>query len=70
MTDYPDTWRKPPFIRNSVLRRGLWVAISAYVVFTMATLPIDWDRVAAGMGRAAKIFGGAFPPPALPAPIC
>ena len=41
MTDYPDTWRKPPFIRNSVLRRGLWVAILAYVIFTMATLPID-----------------------------
>lgn len=62
MTDFPDTWRKPPFIRNTLLRRGLWIAILAYVVFTMATLPIDWDRVSAGMGRAARIFSGAFPP--------
>lgn len=62
MTPTRDHWKKPPFIKNAVLRNGLYLALIVYVVFTLATLPIDWDRVSAGMGRAAKIFGGAFPP--------
>jgi len=33
-----------------------------YVVTTFATLPIDWDRIAQGLSRAGRIFGGAFPP--------
>jgi phosphonate transport system permease protein len=59
---HPDTWRKPPRIANPVLRWGLTLAIAVYVVWALATLPFDWARVAQGMERAARIFGGAFPP--------
>lgn len=62
MTTQPDTWRKPPFIANPVLRYGLYIVTAVYVVFTLATLPIDWDRVSDGMTRAQRIFSGAFPP--------
>ncbi|NIY73647.1 phosphonate ABC transporter, permease protein PhnE [Marivivens donghaensis] len=62
MSTQPDTWRKPPFIANPVLRYGLYIVTAVYVVFTLATLPIDWDRVSDGMTRAQRIFSGAFPP--------
>ncbi|MEY8799223.1 phosphonate ABC transporter, permease protein PhnE [Leisingera sp. XS_AS12] len=62
MSTAKDTWRKPPFIANPLLRYGLMIAVAVYFVVTLATLPIDWDRVADGMTRAQRIFSGAFPP--------
>ncbi|MCD9146255.1 phosphonate ABC transporter, permease protein PhnE [Pseudophaeobacter flagellatus] len=62
MSGAKDCWRKPPFIANPVLRYGLYGAVLIYFVATLATLPIDWDRVADGMTRAQRIFNGAFPP--------
>jgi phosphonate transport system permease protein len=61
-TTSPDTWRKPPAIANPVLRYGLMLAILVYVVWALGTLPFDWARVSDGLGRAGRIFGGAFPP--------
>ncbi len=49
-------------IRNPVLRWTLWLAVAAYVIGTVATLPVNWPRVSEGLSRAAQIFGGAFPP--------
>ncbi|XYK79723.1 MAG: phosphonate ABC transporter, permease protein PhnE [Labrenzia sp.] len=57
-----DTWQKPPFIENKLMRYGLYVAVFGYLGITIATLPVDWQRVAEGMERAGRIFGGAFPP--------
>ncbi|MEM9630779.1 MAG: phosphonate ABC transporter, permease protein PhnE [Pseudomonadota bacterium] len=62
MSTARDHWRKQPFIPNPVLRYGLYAAIAFYVILTLATLPIDWDRVMQGLSRAGRIFGGAFPP--------
>lgn len=62
MNSHPDTWRKPPFIANPVLRYGLLAAAVIYFVATLITLPIDWERVSDGLGRAQRIFSGAFPP--------
>ncbi|MBY6136831.1 phosphonate ABC transporter, permease protein PhnE [Nocardioides marinus] len=62
MSTAKDTWRKAPFIANPLLRYGLMIAVAVYFVVTLATLPIDWDRVADGMTRAQRIFSGAFPP--------
>ncbi|MDG5499529.1 phosphonate ABC transporter, permease protein PhnE [Marinobacter sp. BGYM27] len=55
-------WRKPPFIRNPIVRWVMLVACVGYAVWALYTLPFDWDRVAQGMERAARIFSGAFPP--------
>lgn len=59
---WPERWRKPPLIANPLLRYGIFVAAAAYAVWALATLPIDWGRVSEGATRAARIFGGAFPP--------
>ncbi|CUH98341.1 phosphonate ABC transporter, permease protein PhnE [Leisingera aquaemixtae] len=57
-----DTWRKPPFIASPALRYGLYAVAAVYFVVTLATLPIDWERVSDGLTRAQRIFSGAFPP--------
>lgn len=62
MSDYPDTWRRPPFIANPVIRWAFVVGVLVYFVWVVATIPIDWARVVAGLERAKRIFGGAFPP--------
>ncbi|MDF2096271.1 phosphonate ABC transporter, permease protein PhnE [Aquibaculum arenosum] len=62
MSDYPETWRKPPMIANPLLRYGLALAILVYVVWAISMLPIDWARVSEGITRAQRIFSGAFPP--------
>jgi phosphonate transport system permease protein len=62
MTTAPDTWRRPTLISNPILRWAVWLAVAAYVIGTLSTLPIDWDRVSQGVVRAGRIFGGAFPP--------
>jgi phosphonate transport system permease protein len=61
-TTTPDSWRKPPAIANPVLRYSLMLAILVYIVWALGTLPFDWARVIDGLGRAGRIFGGAFPP--------
>ena len=62
MSAIKDTWRKPPFISNPLVRYGFYAAVAIYFVVTLATLPIDWARVSDGMTRAQRIFSGAFPP--------
>ncbi|KQI68840.1 phosphonate ABC transporter permease [Loktanella sp. 3ANDIMAR09] len=58
----PTTWRKPPFIASPVLRWAFYIALAAYLIGTIATLPIDWERASEGLTRAGRIFSGAFPP--------
>ncbi|WP_299839192.1 phosphonate ABC transporter, permease protein PhnE [uncultured Jannaschia sp.] len=59
---HPDTWQRSPFISNPVLRWAVYLGVIVYVGWTLVTLPIDWGRVAEGLVRAQRIFGGAFPP--------
>ncbi|SDY33985.1 phosphonate ABC transporter, permease protein PhnE [Citreimonas salinaria] len=62
MSRHPDTWSRPPFIANPWLRWATYLGAAIYVVWVVTTIPIDWERVAAGVERAGRIFGGAFPP--------
>jgi len=62
MSDHPDTWSRPPFIANPWLRWATYIGLAVYVVWVVATIPIDWGRVVEGVERAGRIFGGAFPP--------
>lgn len=56
------TWRKPPFIANPVVRYGLMVVALLYLVWAFGSLPFNWERISEGLPRAARIFGGGFPP--------
>ncbi len=62
MSTVQDHWQKPPFIENKLLRYGLYIVVFGYLSVTLVTLPVNWQRVAEGMERASRIFGGAFPP--------
>ncbi|WP_099867550.1 phosphonate ABC transporter, permease protein PhnE [Pararhizobium haloflavum] len=62
MTTARDTWHKPPFIANPVIRYTVWAAILVYFGWAIGTLPFDWGRAAEGLERAQRIFSGAFPP--------
>lgn len=61
-TTAPDHWRKPSAIPNPVLRYGLAGVVIFYFIWALSTLPFNWQRISDGLGRAARIFGGAFPP--------
>lgn len=62
MPDSIQHWRKPPTIKSPFVRWGIYAAIALYLGITIPTLPINWTRVAEGIGRASQIFNGAFPP--------
>jgi phosphonate transport system permease protein len=62
VSEVRDTWVRPPFIANPLLRWAVYIGAAVYVVWTVSALPIDWQRVVEGWARAGRIFGGAFPP--------
>ncbi|KAF0677457.1 phosphonate ABC transporter, permease protein PhnE [Profundibacterium mesophilum] len=62
MSGHPESWSRPPFIANPWLRWATYLGAAVYVLWIITTIPIDWTRVVEGMDRAARIFGGAFPP--------
>jgi phosphonate transport system permease protein len=62
VSGHRDTWHRPPFIKNRAVRWAVTLGLAAYVIWTIGSLPIDWQRVADGLVRAQRIFGGAFPP--------
>lgn len=58
----PYRWRRPPFIRNPLLRYGIWIVILVYLYWAITTIPFNLPRILEGFPRAARIFGGGFPP--------
>ena len=59
---YPTYWRRPPIIQNARLRWLIALCAAVYLAVAFGTLDIDWQRVADGGPRAARFFGGFFPP--------
>ena len=55
-------WKKPAFIESKAARYSLFAAILFYLTWAVFSLPFDWDRISEGLPRAARIFGGGFPP--------
>lgn len=61
-TQYPSTWKKPPFIENRMLRWCLWFGLAIYLALAFGTLDVNWDRVAEGIPRGTKFIAAFFPP--------
>ncbi len=55
-------WKKPPFVKNNLLRWSLWLGFGIYLAIAFGTLDVNWDRVADGIPRGAKFVSGFFPP--------
>lgn len=56
------TWRRPALIRNARLRWLITLGVGIYLATALGNLNIDWGRVADGLPRAQRFFGGFFPP--------
>lgn len=55
-------WQRPQFFSNPLVRWAIPILGTAYVIWAISTLSINWTRVMEGLPRAARIFGGAWPP--------
>lgn len=62
LADYPSTWRRPGLISNPLIHRGVTGLVVLYVLWSIGSLEIDWQRTAQGMDRAATLLGRMFPP--------
>lgn len=58
----PTTWRPPKLIANPVYRYGLIALAIAYLIWSLATLEIDWGRIGQGLPRAQDMFARMVPP--------
>jgi phosphonate transport system permease protein len=58
----PRTWKRPPFIENSLLRWGLITGGALFLVVAIGTMDVNWARVAAGLPRAERFVASFFPP--------
>jgi phosphonate transport system permease protein len=55
-------WRPKPAIRNPLLRYGLVIGSTAYLVAAFATIDVNWNRVTMGLERARVLFAGFLQP--------
>lgn len=55
-------WRKPPLIRSAVLRYGLAAFAVIYVVLAVASIEVNWSRVAEGLSRGWAFIAAFFTP--------
>lgn len=60
--DQPSHWSPPPLIANAWLRRGLIAGTVVYVVLALASLDVNWQRLAEGVPRAIRFVSAFFPP--------
>lgn len=59
---FPDTWKKPPFIKNKTLRWLLYLAIVIYFAAAFGTMEVNWIRAWEGIPRGGKFIASFFPP--------
>lgn len=55
-------WRRPPLIADARLRWALLLGAAAYLVLALASLEVNWNRVAEGIPRAIRFVAAFFPP--------
>ncbi len=59
---FPDHWKKPPLIRNTLLRRGLIIGFALYLALALGTMDVNWLRVWEGIPRGQRFIMAFFPP--------
>ena len=61
-SNYAEIWRKPPFIKSSLLRYLIYLGTVTYFVLAIFTMEVNWTRVAEGIPRGADMISKFFPP--------
>ena len=59
---FPDSWKKPNFIKNPVLRLSLYIGAIVYFTAAFGPMDINWTRAWEGIPRGAKFIASFFPP--------
>ena len=59
---YADHWKKPPFIKSSLLRYLIYLGTVTYFFLAIYTMEVNWTRVAEGLPRGAEMLSKFFPP--------
>lgn len=55
-------WKRPPFIKNPLIRWGLVLGTAIYLALAFGTMEINWSRVAEGATRGQRFIASFFPP--------
>jgi len=55
-------WSRPPLIKSTLLRHTITVLGLLYLVWSIGSLEVNWERVLDGLPRASNIFTRMFPP--------
>jgi phosphonate transport system permease protein len=58
----PRRWRAPPLIPNPRLRWTLIIGSIVYLALALASLDVNWQRLAEGIPRAVRFIAAFFPP--------
>jgi len=58
----PRTWKRPPIIERPLLRWGLITGGVLFLVVSIGTMDVNWERVVAGIPRAERFIAAFFPP--------
>lgn len=61
-TRYPETWKRPPLIKSSLLRWSIILGAAIYLAAAFGTMEINWTRVAEGLPRGERFITAFFPP--------
>ncbi|MEM7170836.1 MAG: phosphonate ABC transporter, permease protein PhnE [Pseudomonadota bacterium] len=56
------SWKRPPFIKNPLLRWGLTIGAALYLSVALGTMEVNWARVYEGLDRGLA-FVAAFTSP-------
>jgi len=56
------SWKRPPIIERPLLRWGLTTGGVLFLVLSIGTMEVNWERVAAGVPRAERFIASFFPP--------
>lgn len=59
---YPSTWKRPSLIERPAYRFAMWTGVALYLIWSLGTLEMDWNRVTQGLPRAADMLSRMFPP--------
>ncbi|MDU8926766.1 phosphonate ABC transporter, permease protein PhnE [Alisedimentitalea sp. MJ-SS2] len=62
MTNYVDDWKKPPFIKSSLLRWLIYLATVTYFTLALWSMDVNWPRVVEGIPRGMEMLSKFFPP--------
>ena len=60
--NFADSWKKPHFIKSSLLRYLIYLGAITYFFLAIYTMDVNWTRVAEGIPRGADMISKFFPP--------